>query len=83
MLRGRQGVRATASHHARTEFGLQVHMQRLGAQWAPDFVFAESTFAPLMPGPGGGANAAQLAEALSAVGQPMQLAHIVALLLAR
>ncbi len=58
-------------------------MQRRGAQWAPDFVFTESTFQPLVPGPGGGANAKRLAEALGAVGSPQQLAHIVSLLLDR
>lgn len=55
-------------------------MQRRGAQWAPDFVFTESTFQPLVPGPGGGANAKRLAEAL---GSLQQLAHIVSLLLDR
>lgn len=58
-------------------------MQRWGAQWAPDFMFSESTFTPLVPGPGCGANAQQLAAALAQPGEPRQLARIVSLLLAR
>lgn len=63
--------------------GVQVIMQRLGASFVPDFLFSESTFTPLVPGPGAGANAKELADALSATGQPQQLAQIVAPLLSR
>jgi hypothetical protein len=62
---------------------LQVIMQRLGAALVPDFLFSESTFTPLVPGPGAGVNAKQLADALSATGQPQQLAQVVSLLMQR
>ena len=59
-------------------------MQRCAAAWVPDFVFTESTFQPLVPGPGGGVNAKQLAAALAATGGDRQhLASVVALLIDR
>ena len=58
-------------------------MQRLGAALVPDFLFSESTFTPLVPGSGGGGNSEQLAAALSAMGQPQQLAQVVSLLVQR
>lgn len=58
-------------------------MQRLGAAFVPDFLFSESTFTPLVAGPGARANAKQLAEALAAADEPQQLARIVTLLLSR
>lgn len=76
----------------------QVIMQRRGAGWAPDFVFPETSFRPMVSGgaTGGTRNAAALAEALasgtrippfddSAAANPhrQQLAGIVSLLLDR
>lgn len=58
-------------------------MQRLGAALVPDFLFSESTFTPLVAGSGGGGNSGQLAAALSATGQPQQLAQVVSLLMQR